>query len=343
MSEPDQLTSGGNVPAAAAAQFVQGHALIVGVGADLPDTVTDAQGLRDVLIDPARCAYPPAQVRLLTGEQAVRAKVLAALDTLAATTTADSTVVIYFSGHGCRVAGPAGIGYYLIPFGYDLARLGETAIADDELSARLRSIAARKLLLLLDCCHAGGFDPAKAPGVTLKQAPLPPGVAEALAGGRGRVGIASSRADEVSFAGAPYSAFTLALLEGLSGCDVAVQDGFVRAADLALYAAKTVASRTHDRQHPVLTLDGADNFAVAWYAAGEATPKGLPFTQTPQIEPDAGAWRRDGRPVIETQTVVPAPAFVQPGWHVSGDVVQVQGDATFGAFGARPRRRRRPQ
>ena len=63
--------------------FVQGHALIVGVGADLPNTINDAIGLADFLRDPSRCAYPTNQVHLLTGKDATRKAVLLALDDLA--------------------------------------------------------------------------------------------------------------------------------------------------------------------------------------------------------------------------------------------------------------------
>ncbi len=37
--------------------------------------------------------------------------------------------------------------------GYDVTRLEETALSGAEFTARLRAIPARKLLLLLDCCH----------------------------------------------------------------------------------------------------------------------------------------------------------------------------------------------
>ncbi len=42
--------------------FPSGRTLIVGVGADLPNTVDDAQGLAEILRDPERCAYPAEQV-----------------------------------------------------------------------------------------------------------------------------------------------------------------------------------------------------------------------------------------------------------------------------------------
>jgi hypothetical protein len=266
--------------------FTPGHALIIGVGADLPTTIDDAQGLADILRDPARCAYPPAQVQVLTGAHATRAHILAALERLAQAAPADATVIVAFSGHGYRVISDAGTAYFLLPFGYDVANLSQTAISGSDFTARLRAIPAQKLVLLLDCCHAGGVGDAK--GVTLAKAPLPPEAQALLAEGRGRVVLASSRASELSYAGTPYSAFTLALIEALCGTGVATPDGYVRVADLALHTRQMVPGRTQDRQHPVLHFEQADNFVVAHYAGGETQPKGLPFTTEPQIEPEPG-------------------------------------------------------
>jgi hypothetical protein len=271
--------------------FEQGHALIIGACADLPATVDDAIGLASILTDDARCAYPPGQVRLLTGEKATRAQIIDALDDLAATAGDDSTVIVYFSGHGYRVQSTVGEFYYLMPNGYDLSRLAATAIRGDDFTGRLRAIPARKLLLLLDCCHAGGVGDAKAAGVTLAKAPLPAETLELLAEGSGRVLIASSRENELSFDGRPYSAFTLALIEALCGEGVAKRDGFVTVSDLALHTRQMVPGRTGHQQHPVLHWERADNFVVATYAGGETTPKGLPFAGEPAIEPAAGAWR----------------------------------------------------
>jgi uncharacterized caspase-like protein len=218
-------------------QFTQGHALLIGVGGeDLPCTIDDATGLANILKDAGRCAYPPAQVHLLTGAQTTRAAILAGLAQLAQESDEMATVLIYFSGHGYQVKASIGQSYYLIPHGCDVAALSETAISGEELAAALLAIPHQRLLLLLDCCHAGGLDHVKAPGLTLTKAPIPLAAAEKFGEGSGRVVIASSRADEVSFAGKPYSAFTLALIESLTGEGVAEKDGLVRVADLALHA-----------------------------------------------------------------------------------------------------------
>ncbi len=280
------------------ALFDQGHALIVGVGADLPNTIDDADSLADILKDPARCAYPPDHVHTLTGENATRTAILSALDALAHLPISQSTnspisqptVLIYFSGHGYQAASSTGEFYYLLPYGYDLNRLYQTGISGAEFTDRLRAIPAQKLLLLLDCCHAGGVGEAKAPGLQMAKSPLPPEAQSLLAEGSGRVLIASSQEDELSFAGRPFSAFTLALTESLCGAGVSKKDGYVRVADLALHARQVVPERTGDRQHPVLHFEQADNFVLAYYAGGETQPKGLPFTTEPEIEPEPGAW-----------------------------------------------------
>ena len=270
--------------------FRQGHALVVGVGADLPNTVDDAVGLADMLQDAGRCGYPSDQVQLLTGEAATRERVLGALDVLSRSADAESTVLIYFSGHGYRAASATGEFYYLMPYGYDASRLYQTAVSGAEFTEGLRAIGARRLLVLLDCCHAGGVGEAKAAGVELAKSPLPPEAQRLLAEGGGRVLIASSQEDELSFAGEPYSAFTLALIEALSGVGVAKEDGYVRVADLALHAREVVPGRTKGRQHPILHFEQADNFVLATYAGGETEPKGVPFAGEPQIEPEPGAW-----------------------------------------------------
>jgi hypothetical protein len=308
--------------------FNQGHALVVGVGADLPGTIDDAVGLANILQDPTRCAYLPGQVRVLTGSEATRDAVLAALNALAQTTNAQSTVVIYFSGHGYRVTSPPGEFYYLMPYGYELTRLYQTAISGAEFTGRLRTIPAQKLLVLLDCCHAGGVGESKSPGLQLTKSPLPPEAPGFLAEGSGRVLIASSREDEVSFAGQPYSAFTLALIEALCGAGVAKKDGYVRVADLALHTRQVVPGRTRDRQHPILHFEQADNFSLAYYAGGETQPKGAPLTSPPEIEPEAGAWAARHVAVHVSRQVVTGDGnlVVQVG-NISGGTVNVSADS----------------
>jgi hypothetical protein len=272
--------------------FAQGHAVVVGVGADLPVTVEDAVGVANLLRDPGRCAYPPQQVRLLTGEQATASNILLALDWLAGSTTSDATAIVYFSGHGLETPD-----YYLMAHSYDMGDLPGTAIPGAKFTDKLRRITAKKLLVLLDCCHAGGQAEAKGlPGI---KSPLPPSAAKQLAQGSGRVVIASSRRDEESWTGKPYSVFTGALLEGLAGYGAFEQDGYARVLDIIMHVGRMVPERTRDKQHPIVKVsDLEDNFALAYYAGGENKPKSLNWASSvpvASVELDVSqveSWRR---------------------------------------------------
>src|SRR5262249_55500024 len=156
----------------------------------------------------SHCAYPKEQVRVLTGEGAQRDNIVSTLDWLARSAGQDDTALVYFSGHGTENPD-----FYLVPYGFDWQNLTGTAVSGVEFTKLLRKIRAQKLLVLLDCCHAGGQAEAK----SFIKSPMPSAAFEELARSGGRVVIASSRKDEVSWTGDPYSQFTMAILEALAG------------------------------------------------------------------------------------------------------------------------------
>ena len=276
-------------------RFTHGHALVIGMGADLPVTITDAQGVAGLLCDPGRCAYPPDQVQLLTGPAARRDDVLKALDQLATQVKADpdATAVVYFSGHGVETPD-----YYFLPYGYNTADLPGTAVSSAEFTDKLRAIQARKLLVLLDCCKAGGIGEAKDPSaLPFPKSPAPPGMFDALKAGGGRVLIASSRKDEFSHTGHPYSVFTDELLKALAGYGAFERDGYARVLDAAMWVGRKVPARTDDKQNPIIKVSNLeDNFALAYYAGGDASPKALAWDTGAPISAGLGdaqlaSWR----------------------------------------------------
>ena len=88
------------------------YALLIGVSKhvipefDLPVVAKDIQALHHVLIHPERCAYSKENVHALIGKEATRENIEAELKWLkqkvAANENSDTTVFVYFSGHGWR-------------------------------------------------------------------------------------------------------------------------------------------------------------------------------------------------------------------------------------------------
>jgi hypothetical protein len=269
------------------------HALVVGIANyrfvnTLPDVVlSDARAMKELLVDPDYCGYPRNQVITRLDENATADALRKALAELARQTNGDSTVLIYFSGHGGRIMSGKYAGEYLLPVDANATSdrvLAESSISGDELGAALGAISAGKLMMILDCCHAGGIGQPKDAAAPEFKRGLSDQYYDQLRTGRGRVIFASSRNDEFSWVlhDAPHSLFTQHLLEGLRG-GIVSDDGIIRIFQVFDYVKPRV-RQAQPQQTPVFKADIEDNFAVALYRGGikGAEPK------------DAEGFRYDG-------------------------------------------------
>ncbi len=301
--------------------FLNAHALIVGIAnyrqvSPLPVAVLkDAQAIHDLLTDPQYCAYPPDHVRLLLDGQATQAALRQVLADLALRADADSTVFLYISGHGGRVEAGPYAGEYLLPadacYTSDQA-LADSAISGAELTQALRAIPARKVVVVFDCCHAGGIGQPKGAAASGIKAGLSERTYEALMAGRGRVILASSRSDEYSYVlpGAEHSLFTCHLLAGLRG-GAPGPGGVIRIFDLFNYVQPRVTAE-QPNQHPIFKAEIEENLAVALYLGGQVSPLPPPpvlagpfacdlFISYSHQEPDRSWVRRRLLPRLERE------------------------------------------
>jgi hypothetical protein len=254
------------------------HALVIGIAnyqrvSRLPQTVLkDARDIVALLVDPSYCAYPPDNVRLLLDSEATRKNIRAALRALAEHTDPDSTVFFYLSSHGARIESGPSAGEYLLPVDTvypDYDELARTAIPGAEFSEALGSIPARKVLVVLDCCHAAGVAEVKDLEGESALKTLSEGYYEALSKGKGRVVLASSRHDEQSFVkpDAANSLFTQHLLAGFQG-GIPSEDGLIKVFDLFEYLQPKVTA-DEPRQHPIFKGVLEQNFPIALYLGGK--------------------------------------------------------------------------
>jgi hypothetical protein len=251
-----QRPARGTLPATLSADgthFSYGHALLIGVGTyhrtnlTAPSTANDAARLKQLLEDTQLAAYNPAQVTLLQNEHATRARILAALDDLAAQlqgaqTPQRPTVLLFFAGHGLQRENT----FYLLPHDYDRDAIAGTALDNRTVREKIQALAAasQKLVVLLNCCHAGGTSGAVLSDDAGNETGAPPrDFISSLAEGSGQVVISSSRPEQVSSAEAAddsgLTTFGSTLLGGLRG-DAPGSGPAIRIFDLFAHLAATV-------------------------------------------------------------------------------------------------------
>lgn len=265
------------LPPLPAGRFEQGHAVVIGVAhypcvRPLPETVlNDARDLYALLTNPIACGYPTApapNVTLLLDAEATGDRIRAALVDLAARTGPNDTALVFFSGHGAYKGSNSEVQQYILPYDCASDNFTGTAISGAEMTTLLRNIPAGRLLILFDSCHSGGVGEPKGVLPQLKIG-LSESYYAGLAQGRGRVVIASCRADEYSWAleGMNHSLFTHYLLEALQGQAKTLGDGFVRVFDLFRHVADHVPARAEQinaSQHPLFKATAVENdFPIA--------------------------------------------------------------------------------
>ncbi len=261
--------------------FAHGYALLIGVGASahpawsLPVTVRDTLALAEVLADPALCGYPndDEHLRILVDAKATGPGILDGLKWLAAQVAADAdaTAVVFFSGHGWLEE--ASGQYFLVPHDAEPPTFAERALPAETFTEALREVRPERLLVFLDCCHAGGMASAKGAG----SAPMPPGfeqsavpkdLARELRQGAGRVVFSSSTGAQRSWTRPDntMSIYTHHLIEALKGAGNRPGDTDVRVSNLMNYLARAVpeSARVLCRQEQTPFFEmAAEDFPVA--------------------------------------------------------------------------------
>jgi hypothetical protein len=225
--------------------FNHGYALLIGVDENhvskwaLPYAAKDIEGLQRVLLHPERCAYLADNVKVLTGKDATRDGILNALewlqDRIQDDASGNATAIVYYTGHGWRKEPPAPPNFCLIPYDVRRGQIEARGLPAEGFAAAVGALEPRRLLVALDCCHAGGMGAKRArplPAGYVKTAIAPAllmrgeksigpeakGV-ETLAQGSGRAALSSSTGEQFSYPrqDGRMSIFTYHLIEALTG------------------------------------------------------------------------------------------------------------------------------
>lgn len=272
--------------------FSNGYALLVGVGAckysdwSLPVTVKDIQSLYAILTDPKLCGYinDDRHIRLLHDAAATRSAILDDLNWLKEQAAGDSeaTVVVYYSGHGWLDQSTGK--YYLIQHDIEPFDIANSALSAEVFTEALRQIQARRLLVVIDSCHAQGMATAKEEQAAIKlpsnfvQTALPKNLIDDLKQGEGRAVFTSCRGRQKSWIrrDGAMSIYTYHLIEALQGAGNKPGETVVQVSNLMNYVSNAVresAQREYQvEQIPFFDL-AAEDFAVALLRGGKGLPK----------------------------------------------------------------------
>lgn len=298
-------------------QYENGYALLIGVQymdwpkGRLPATKNDVKALASLLVDTQKAAYPPKQVTVLLEEAATTVGILKALDDLAEMTKDDpeATVILQYAGHGEVFNNE----YFLLPYDFDLKNYKKQEwnrnklILSSEFAKRIKAIKAKKLLVILDCCHAENMSTTERgiQGSFLSnlQKELSPeginildgseveetterGLTDDIAEGSGRITLTACGEEEKALEINKHGIFTKALLDVLGGADNHLKDGYVDILDVIRFLNKEVPKRAQQQGHQQNPSIGMDKlkgrFIVCAYniakARGFATDDNVPPT-----------------------------------------------------------------
>ena len=191
--------------------------------------VNDARAFYDLLVKTNQ--IPSENVFLMINEQAILKQLRSTLGTrLKNKAGKDDMVIIYFAGHGATerdMMSPDGDGLekYLLPYDTDPNDLYASALPMREIAHIFHRIRSERLIFIADACYSGAGG-----GRTVSTSDLRANISDAflerIVGGKGKVIITASSANEVSVEKDElrHGVFTYYMIEGLLG--KADTDGF---------------------------------------------------------------------------------------------------------------------
>jgi hypothetical protein len=218
--------------------------------------VNDARAFYDLLVQANQ--IPPENVFLMVNGQANLKQLRSILCTrLKNKAGKDDMVIIYFAGHGATerdMMSPDGDGLekYLLPYDADPNDLYSSALPMREIAHIFHRIRSERLIFIVDACYSGASG-GRTMSISGVRANLSDAFLERIAGGKGKIIITASSANEVSTEdeNLQHGVFTYYLLEGLKGRADADNDGLITVDEAYRYVSTNVPRVTGQEQHPV--------------------------------------------------------------------------------------------
>jgi uncharacterized caspase-like protein len=238
-------------------------------------TTADATAFAAELMDPAIGQFVPANVRVLTDEQATTKNIKEALNSIARQAQPNDLVVIYVATHGTsRTADTAGGANYLVTYDTEISTAGvysqdalyATAYPMVELADAVSTrMKALRTAVILDTCYSGGSlkNESQLTDTGMTNTAPSPQMLERMSQGTGRIVMAASQVNEESLESGElkHGYFTYFLLQAITASKGAAP--LSRVFGLASPQVSQRASAQGLSQHPVMSRSSADaDFAL---------------------------------------------------------------------------------
>jgi len=248
------------------------HAILIGVGTeDIKQSATDARAVYKILINEEIGGYLEENVTLLTKKNASKEGIIKAMSALKSRTNKDSTVLFYYSGHGAYFAHQPD--YFFQLWGWSVENHETHSFYDHEFKQSYKDLNQKKLIILLDCCHAAAMtndenDIIESKNL-LKRLSHADGLAQKIDTGKGECIISSCKKNQLSYIipGENHSLFTKYLIEALKGKHKsAFEDEFINIWEVRNYVSqkvKEVAEEFEIEQTPYSNLPIYSDFIVS--------------------------------------------------------------------------------
>lgn len=173
----------------------------------------------------------------------------------------EDMVVIYFAGHGSPDSPGMTGNLYLLPYDVMYEKISATAFPMWDIGTALkRFIKAKRVVILVDACHASGvgqsFDIARRANRDIEINPVTSGLIDLSKSASGIAIFSASAEDQYSQEskewGGGHGVFTYFLLNGLKGQADFNKDRSVNLGELNLYLSQQVRRATKNAQCPIV-------------------------------------------------------------------------------------------
>ena len=204
----------------------QKYALVVGIGKFKDPTIPrlqfaakDAKDVAALLADPQHGNFAPANITLLTDEQATRGAILNAMQQLFLQAREEDLVVTYVSSHGSpaeQERGLGGIGY-IVTYDANVKNLWIDGLEYKDFAKKAEMIKARRKVTFLDTCFSGEASKRGEKALAIEGMGVGDATAKMFLSGEGTFVITSSRENERSWESdrIQNSYFTYYLIEAM--------------------------------------------------------------------------------------------------------------------------------